>query len=60
MRAATKKFTSKAKSVGKKVAKNVTKSAKRNLPTRPKQAVSVGDSWYGPDRALYLGEAPLL
>lgn len=57
--AATKKFskaTSKAKSVG----KNVAKSVKRNVPSKPKKAISKGDSWYGPDRALFLGKLQFL
>lgn len=54
----------KVQGAGKKAAKNV----KKNLPNKPgkavKKAVRSGgggaDSWYGPDRALFLGELPLV
>ena len=42
--------------------KNVLKGAKRNLPGKPGKALKKGaggggaDAWYGPDRALFLGE----
>lgn len=66
---ATKKVQKKVQSTG----KNLAKGAKRNLPSKvpskPKKAVKKAaggggaDSWYGPDRALFLGEespAPLI
>ena len=60
---ATKKVQKKVQSAG----KNLAKGAKKNLPSKPGSAIKKGakkatgggggaDSWYGPDRALFLGE----